>query len=283
MQATRKHFWGLIALASIGLTLARHAAHPADAQPASAAPTPGVFRGRVTTAAGAPVAGAQISLHGLTAAGNMTDLDVYTKADGTYSTHLPPGNYQIKYAWALISDSAGAHLGRLPLATDLVNTSSQDISSGIVANLRFLIQGRTALGTDPADGHAYYGFHINLLPEGRFASGFPGGFPTGSSVELTLVPQGPLEDGTTGQTLVLKEAPPDAGNYWGRPQFLDIPLGRYSVSGRLLKADGTAEALQLALGGTTAYQNSVLVNFPVGDAATVPNEGGSGEVMLLAE
>ena len=378
MQATRKHFWGLIALAAVGLTFAPHTARPAAAQsappprlgvktqdivfilevqpgsaaaraglqagdailsvngqvvpsgaafvemvkaappgamhfhilrgskqmdldaalgdvaasaseapaPAQAAPavpqpvptiTPaaGVFQGQVTTADGRPVAGAEIDLRGLTAAGNVTDLTVYTKANGAYKTHLPPGSYHIAWAWAHVSNYAGKDW-KMPLATDVVNTSDQDITDGVIANLKFPIQGRRVSGTDPDDPGAYFGGRIQIIGAGHADDPVQ----KGSSFELTLTPTGPLMDSSIGKTLVLSV--PVSTTTLAAATYKDIPLGQYTATARVIMPDGTPEPLQLRYLNTVAA-DSLTLNFPDPSVIAGVNEPGTGLLMLWAQ
>ncbi len=236
--------------------------------------TPGYDSGRVTTAAGAPVGGAEINFGGVSAAGSPVGLTVFTKPDGTYRVHLPPGNYDLAWAWAHVNGYAGRDW-KLPLATDPVNLTDRDIAEGPVANLQFLIQGRTARGSDPTSPQSYYGGDLRVMGRGRFVyQGRPGTrFPDGGQVEVTLVPQGPLINGSAGKTLVLTAPASD-------PKFRDVPLGQYGATVRVLAANGAAQPVQVlfpAIGGTASDRATVTFNV---SGVGGPNDHGTDTTWL---
>jgi hypothetical protein len=86
--------------------------------------------------------------------------------------------------------------------------------------------------------------HVNSLEGGNaLAAKYPG-----SKIELTLTPRGPLNDGSTGKVVTLSRDP--KGQVYGRPVLdLDIPLGSYTVTARIIEANGTAHPLRVVLGG----------------------------------
>lgn len=195
----------------------------------------GVFKGRCTTEGGKPLAKVFINIKGVTTAGMPTYTETHTDANGVYSLRLPPGIY------ALLEASYPVTLGDtgydLPLATPDGTNDAADIGAGIVRNLILKIHGKVS-PSDPVDKYdSYWGAGLRATLKAGGPLGFE--FPADSTVEVTLVPEGPLADGSVGKTLVLSQKNATTQDY---DRWRDIPLGQYTVSARILKADGSVLA-----------------------------------------
>ena len=191
---------------------------------------PGVFSGRCTTEQGTPLANVDVTIGGVTTAGVNTTTETHSDSSGNYSQSLPPGQYSISSALYPVTLGSTNYL--LPLATpDGASNDAADIGPGIARDLVLHIHGKISPSLEDTAFQSFYGGHIMFTYEGRYMGSGP---PAGSITELTLVPTGPLADGTTGQTLTLHVT-----NDGAFASFLDIPIGQYTVSARLLNADGS--------------------------------------------
>lgn len=194
----------------------------------------GVFQGRCTTEQGTPLANVDVKIAGVTTAGENTVTDVHTDSSGNYSQTLPPGKYSILNAFYPVTLGTTNYL--LPLAIpDGANNDDADIGPGIARDLVLHIHGKIAPNLVDTDWRSFYGGNLICTFYGRY---LVGGTPAGSITEMTLVPSGPLADGTTGQTLTLRVTN-NVTNEGTEANFLDIPIGQYTISARLLNADGS--------------------------------------------
>jgi len=80
-----------------------------------------------------------------------------------------------------------------------------------------------------------------------------------SIVEVTLKPVGPLADGSTGKTLVLRWPSPAAG-LSGETIIGGIPIGRYTLTARLYDGD---DALPMRARKTFGMDNELQTSLPV--------------------
>lgn len=176
----------------------------------------GYATGKVVDARGAPVAGAKILLD------NSVFYASYIRGssgeDGRYRIRVQPG------AWTAHASLQREYNGKtytLELHPDQVDSFDE---TGAVRNFSWKLEGRT-----PGDPYGYYGGFIQLSPD----IGFDGDL---DDVELTLVPSGPLIDGSEGKTLRLRRG----DHYWvDRHQVEDVPIGRYLVTAQLRDGQAT--------------------------------------------
>ena len=181
----------------------------------------GYATGKVVDGRGEPLAGARILL----------DNSVYyasyihgsTREDGSYRIKVPPG------AWKADASIRKDYHGRtytLELHPDSIDSFD---GSGAVRNFVWKLEGR------PQDNdYGYYGGFIQLSTDLDFDSDL-------EDIELTLVPDGPLIDGSTGRTLRLRLG----DRYWvDRYQVEDVPIGRYRVTA-MLRGDGGDRPLRI--------------------------------------
>jgi hypothetical protein len=213
-------------------------APPVGPGQASGRAEPGVVKGRVTTALGNPVAGADIEILGSAGGGGRHDDRIETGADGTFRVEVPDGLYEVTGTAML--DWEGVPF-RLPLAPADGSCEQELSADGIVADQVVQLRGlRFCLElSDPDDDAAYAGGAIHLYPD--FVSTTP---PPDATVEIVLTPDGPLADGSAGETLTMTRTVAALSNYAGdideTATLYDIPLGRYTVTARLL--DGGSES-----------------------------------------
>ena len=195
-----------------------------------------VMKGYVTNAQGAPLEGVEVFADN-TLEYNSNILGV-TDASGFYRLDLPalattwnagayvrPTFEGQRYEFRLVPDDENAFAG----------------VDGAVRNFIWQLSGPTP------DGSGDYGATVYVY--GEYASG---DFEV-DNVELTLAPEGLLIDGSTGQTLTQT---PVGG------EINDVPIGRYTVSGRYVDVSGAERTVLLAdRNGDGSYQQTQSVAF----------------------
>ena len=150
-----------------------------------------------------------------------------------------------------------------------------DVTKGVVRDFVLKLSGNVPQppGQTPLDAldakrsdvwtnTGFYGFAVEVqdgTPAGGAFAKSP--FQAHSTFEVTLVPTGPLADGSTGA--VIHRTIKDVAQIWGSFNVYDIPLGVYSVSVRVTGPDGVPHPLKLRAWtpGTT---------FSVGGDGTTP-------------
>jgi hypothetical protein len=229
-------------------------------------PRPGYIIGRCVDMRGKPLAGVGIRVFGTTQkGGEKTSFETKTNAAGFYAVKLPAGNFHLGWAHYFTVAPAGPPYA-LPLHP--LDGSNDDRSSarGIVEDCVLKINGRVSPRNDPKSDLSYYGGYITAeggaLENGNFLDGYTYKFPAGSSVELTLTPQGKLADGSIGQTIV-RRRPVERGYI---AEFRDVPIGAYAVTARLIEAGGAARPLRVAAakpfsGTSPSYQTPASADF----------------------
>ncbi|RYY08428.1 MAG: hypothetical protein EOO04_40040 [Chitinophagaceae bacterium] len=80
-----------------------------------------------------------------------------------------------------------------------------------------------------------------------------------SEIEFTLKPDGPLVDGSVGQTIVAKatDFPSRISGLYMNSGLRDIPVGRYQVSARHIPVNGSPKVLKIKQRGHTSFQSSL--------------------------
>ena len=260
-------------------------------------PRPGYIIGRCVDMRGKPLAGVGIRVFGTTQnQGQKTSFQTKTGANGQYAIKLPAGNYALGWAHYFTAAPEGPPYA-LPLHPLDGSKDDQDSKPGIVEDCVLKINGRISSKNDPGSDLSYYGGFITAeggaLENGNFLDGYTYKFPAGSSVELTLVPQGKLADGSTGKTLVLRRSI-DRGYI---AEYFDVPIGAYQVTARLLAADGSATPLKIAaakfFSGTSPtarpveladFGTQAKIYFPSrGDSIPLLTYGGAAKALLYVK
>jgi hypothetical protein len=214
------------------------------------APKPGKVRGYVKDAGGKPLAGATIGVRSTLIGGAYSGAQGKTDANGYYEFVVPRGvahyynaGYAIEYGDGL------AAMGLHPADGSLDSFASPD---GAVENFVLLghgITSRANLSENPRLPATYYGGALYIgywVVSQSDASTYPTSIVEDSVVEITLTPDGPLSDGSAGQTIVVrKTAGFDSGYY-----INNIPVGRYKIGARL---NGKALRLKLNRPRGTAF------------------------------
>jgi len=230
--------------AGAALLLLHSSAGAADTEP-----KPGHVAGKVTDSAGKPVSDAQVSISGTTNAGQRADFKTQTDARGDYSQRVPDGLYRVR-AWVGREYHARKYQLTLhPRDGDFKRT--HDSKPGAVKDFVWKIQGLMAYeGQDEEEGGSYYGGHVGFQGGDPTNSNTPPlEFPDGTTLEITLTPDGPLLDGSAGKPVVFK------GRYtqprlnfvpYRKREIVNIPTGRYLVTARLVDAQGASSGLRVA-------------------------------------
>lgn len=160
---------------------------------------------------------------------------------GQFAIKVPDGVYGSSGS-VVVNYHGGAYqfeLWREPRKYDFPDTGLQYLRNGLVHNYVWRLSGKKDTGIDN-----YYGCTINADCD----AGIKGlgdkmlweAEPKGSKVEVTLVPQGPLVDGSTGKTLVRTFDLSLTGKIY------DVPMGAYTVSARVIEPNGTAKPLKIS-------------------------------------
>jgi len=213
-------------------------------------PRPGHAMGRVVDERGKPLSGVDVRIGGTTNAGERTSFD--TKAtNGRYAFPVPPGKYHIG-AWVSVQYNGKPYYFRLQPVGDDVYHRDFDSKPGIVRDFVWKITGLMAgARADPDDAGSYYGGSLQLYGENPTLNYDPKPleFPEGSTVAVTLTPNGALIDGSQGKALIFKlplKTTRLAFVHYTKRTFKDIPIGRYTASATLTEPDGTVKPLRIA-------------------------------------
>jgi hypothetical protein len=211
-------------------------AAPAASQTSSAdrEPEPLVAKGHVTDAAGRPLAGAVIN-----ADWQLSDdysLDGTTDANGDYRIALDPP----ESSWHMNGTySTSWHGTDYTFELDPVDDSNFVGAAGGVRDFVWRLSGELA------EGGAYYGGSVDAYMD------FSGGIPIDPQyVHLTLTPDGPLVDGSTGSVIT---AVGDSVH--------DVPVGRYVVSATYEEPGAASVDLLVRVRNTGDYADNVEAQF----------------------
>ena len=193
----------------------------------------GIVKGRVTDAKGNPLANTKVVIENTILYASY--VYAYTDAKGYYKTNVPIGSWTVS-----------VQIKRNFLGTEYLfdltpdNYNSFAGYTGAVRNLVWKLSGEKPQG-------GYYGNNVAVYADIL-------NFMLLTDVELTLTPDGPLADGSTGQ--LIKGNLFDIGG--GEYGLNDVPLGKYSITAR---NKATNEPLQIRLRNTGNYGNSITAVF----------------------
>ncbi|WP_375771072.1 carboxypeptidase-like regulatory domain-containing protein [Archangium gephyra] len=209
---------------------------------------PGQVTGLVTDGAGKPLAGAEISIYGDTLAdGEEVSFFPKTGADGTYALAVPEGIYQVSATYDLTYEAKRYRFTLHP--TDNVAGESYPSGEGIDRDFVLKVSGLRPGGErNPSAGFSYYGGEVELkisdvYDESFQTNHFATEFPQGFTAEVTFTPEGPLADGSTGAPVTSSyEVISKFRAAWTK---IDLPIGKYRVTGRITRPDGTSRDLQV--------------------------------------
>lgn len=236
----------------------------------------GFVNGKAVDFAGNPLVDTEIVILGTTLAGGE-DVSFYprTAADGTYSMEVPDGNYSVSARHGITFDGKRYTLDLQP--GDGKRGKSYPSKAGITQNFTLQVKGLRPDGeTAPKEGYSYYGgqsdFTIgDVYSESFQTNHFATEFPNGFTARVTLTPQGTLLDGSTGAPVVVEKLV--TSMYEATFKQIDIPLGKYTVTGVAVKPSGETRTLKFTAVGPYA---TVAVNPPAESATFVFEPDTSG-------
>lgn len=204
---------------------------------ASGAVEPYVVKGRVTTAAGDPLPGAEVWADN-TLAYNSNALAV-SGPDGSYRIELPRSD---QLTWRMGGHIVTTYQGvqfDLDLAVDATPFAS---AVGAIRDFQWRLQG-----THDDDADLFYGGLVYVYEDVNHNELGDGGW------KVTFTPDGPLIDGSTGQSF--------SRDVVGG-QIKGVPIGRYTVSATYLPAGGSSEVpLNIRQRDTGDYAPSATAGF----------------------
>ncbi|BCW87905.1 hypothetical protein sos41_10370 [Alphaproteobacteria bacterium SO-S41] len=182
----------------------------------------GFVFGKVTDKAGNPLGGVQMFIDGI----GDNNMQVTTKADGTYRARLAFGAYR---ALATLEKEYDGQTFKIELKPD--TTDSFDAEDGAVRNFIWELTGKK-----PSPGMGTYGayLYVNVSTDNMYVEDT-------ENLTYTLTPVGPLIDGSTGQTIVRQGGEAGTEAYG---KILDIPTGRYIITGTYSPPGKKAQTLR---------------------------------------
>lgn len=200
----------------------------------------GVIQGRVTTADGRPIGGAEIHYIGYLGTVGQHDGDLVTDADGRYRVEVPDGLYEIS-GDALIAYDGGTY--RLALAPANESCDAALSADGIAQDfvLRLVGPRRCLVGADPDNDGSWYGAAVHIWPNlAQF-------YPPEAVITMSFAPDGPLADGSTGSAFTMTRTvaalTSTSGSLDDSATLYDIPLGRYTVTATITSGAATSPLL----------------------------------------
>jgi hypothetical protein len=195
---------------------------PGNPPAGATTPEPYIMKGRVTNSAGEPIQGVEVFADNtLLYDSNLVDV---TDADGYYRIDL---NGIMPSSWqgaAYIETTFEEQYYMIRLESD--NEQAFAGVDGAVRNFTWRVRGEIP-------GGGYHGALAYVYTNFEWPENYDDSY-----VKLTFTPQGPLIDGSTGETLVLS---PDGG------QINDIPIGRYTVTAQYEEPGQAVRPLQVNL------------------------------------
>jgi hypothetical protein len=277
----RLALYGCAGLLGLGLLLALAGAllvgggGPGPSPNPAQGPQPGVLSGKVVDSQGNPLGDVDVSVKELNGAFSQ---DTTTDDQGNYSMQVDDGNYSVD---ATINTEYNGQFYRLTLhPEDGDNTTEEPSSEGIVEDFVWKISGpRPGVDPNSDDGADHYGGSIQHIYLGDPAAGLYNTtqLPEGSAIEITLVPDGPLMDGSEGETISV-ECTISSNSVTGGDTgcwIYDIPLGQYAVTANAATPDGASVPLNVGVSNIadstaedTEMSSSTLLQFQPMEADT---------------
>jgi hypothetical protein len=206
---------------------------------------PGYLRGYVKNSAGKPLAGAKVMALTSAFGGFGSGTTGETNEQGYYEIKLPSGvarywcaGYAVTYHGVRIASTLRPADGKM---------SDFDSKQGAVKNWVFLPYGivdEATVSDNPKYSGGYFGASFTVgywVDDPDPSRHLAGGVSVGDMIEITLTPQGPLIDGSTGRTIIIRNKVESAFSGF---QVNNVPVGRYSISAKLTR-DGKTENLRL--------------------------------------
>ncbi len=258
---------------------------------------PGFIVGRVLFADGRPVPAFTVTAHGFDGQsvtnvnGGAFTVGSTNGRNGSYAIQTTDGATHTRPVNALVTRvEAQANINYngqnylmdlyptsgttfLPNAEGTGLWSNQGLQRDFILKISGLMPGKS-----DAPGYsrltAYYGGRLdfNDTDDGsgfrRPAATVRPKFPRNAQLVVTFTPQGPLLDGSTGQTITRQLDVGSLGEYEGHA--FDVPLGVYSVQAQVVNG-GVATPLSVRVGKVDkTWTNAVTLDFPPSTTGTSP-------------
>jgi hypothetical protein len=212
------------------------------------APKKGFVRGYAKDTSGRPLVGATIGVRSSAAGGFYSGANGKTDAKGYYEIRVPWG--AAEFYNSAYTTGWGDGRGAFGLAPADGEASSFASANGLVENWVLVPYG-IADPDDASDQPQYFGNYFGgSFTVGYYASdprfGNDGGLPEGAEIDLTLIPTGPLLDGSKGRTIVFRQQVREGialGFY-----AVNIPVGQYRIVA-LLHHNGSTSPLKMQESG----------------------------------
>jgi hypothetical protein len=194
-------------------------------------PEPGKVRGYVKDLSGNPLEDAQLGVRATAIGGAYSGAQGKTDADGYYEFEVPMGVahfYNAGYAVEWGEDGLAA-LGLHPADGKLDSFAS---TNGGVENFVLLPYGVTSRENTSQSPHlasTYYGGSVYIHYYAAEASdNYPmaGSIIEGSTIEITLTPEGEMFDGGEPQSFTIRKTIGFRGGFY----INNLPLGRYRIA-----------------------------------------------------
>ncbi len=196
----------------------------------------GMVKGVVKNENGSPIANAKVVIE------NTIYLASYvyatTNAKGEYSVAVPNGSW--KASVQIEKDFLG-RIYKFDLHPDNANPFAG--SDGAARNFTWKLSGAKP-------GAGFYGSQVAVYPD--IISGL-----SEQDIEIKLVPQGTLVNGTTGTTIIKKLIDIGGGEYGVN----DVPIGKYAITA---KNTASNQPLQIRLRNTGNFANTLSAVFSSG-------------------
>lgn len=184
---------------------------------------PGHLTGKLSDSRGRPLSNVTVSVFGFSDKNEPISREAkVTGPAGEYDIPLPDGKYDTPVARVGVEYNDRWY--ELPLAAaDGTRewAEQKDPHNGIVRDFVWKIAGSTP-GGDAQAPSGYWGGTVLFDKAGDLGDG--------ATIEITLTPDGPLIDGSTGQPISFTRKLP-----WRRKDdhfLFDIPIGKYKVTAR---------------------------------------------------
>jgi hypothetical protein len=208
-----------------------------------------VIQGVVRDEQGDPVPNAVITAAGYTARSNNVQRAT-TGADGRYRIDAVEGLYTVSGHAPIVFE--GKKYQEMYLHPTDNNCGEQMSAAGITKDFVLRLTGfhECKLSPDRNNEGFYNGAAVSLIPVSMT-------LPGSTSVTFTLTPAGPLADGSAGKpvsfTRTVAQLSNSAGKLETTSTLHDIPLGRYTITGRA----GSQELLFGPTGGARSASYTV--------------------------
>ncbi len=203
-------------------------------------PKPGVVRGYARDWSGKPLAGAEIGLRTSYLAGYYTSAQARTDAAGYYEIKLPKGIAQFYNAGHSIEWGGGvAALSLHPADGSLDAFVTEDGAVEHFVLFPYGVTSREKVQQSPHLPSSFYGGALFFTWYGAEAdddNAPPFALRGGTTVEITLTPEGPMLGGTAGQTIIIRKTLGSSGEL----RVHNLPLGRYRLT-----VTGNGKALRM--------------------------------------